>query len=430
MRRKLIIFICIIIVSLSLSLYFWMFHGSLSCDSEEFSRFGDYIGGTIGATMALLSAYLVFITYRQQVDFSKNQMIMSRRYQFENNFFQLLQVQRDIAKTLVIKRRDAMKPTRTISHIGEDAFYHAAEDIKQAMLELTYMTEDIERMSFDQLRRKLDGIFSHAIETYGEQSLSHYYRHLYHILKFVNNSNVADRDTYLSIVQAQMTNDELYLLFFDALSQFGYPKLYRIVEGHGLLENLHYHDFDYFKILQRKCYPKTYFKHSPNNAILIAGFFGKLRESTVIKLAQQFNACLIDVESLNFPHKDNIRLKVVGGASSFVKHLSEALHSDTLYLFDSSFVASDGKPILNSVFKELNPMAVILCVDDAESIYAQYNRNNGRQCYELDFIRKVIKVEKQTAAKFCEDYNIPIVTCMSNDIHSMNDFISVYSSPG
>lgn len=75
-------------------------------------------------------------------------------------------------------------------------------------------------------------------------------------------------------------------------------------------------------------------------------------------------------------------------------------------------------------------MAVILCVDDAESIYAQYNRNNGRQCYELDFIRKVIKVEKQTAAKFCEDYNIPIVTCMSNDIHSMNDFISVYSSPG
>ncbi len=85
--RKLLIVLCVIVVCLSLSLYFGMFHGSLSDSSEEFSRFGDYVGGTIGATMALLSAYLVFITYRQQVDFSKEQMELSRRAQFENIFF-------------------------------------------------------------------------------------------------------------------------------------------------------------------------------------------------------------------------------------------------------------------------------------------------------------------------------------------------------
>ena len=155
--RKLIIILCVIVVCLSFSLYFWMFHGSLSDNSEEFSRFGDYIGGTIGATMALLSAYLVFITYRQQVDFSKKQMELSRRAQFESNFFQLLQVQRDIAKTLVVKRRDSMRPTRLISHIGEDAFYHVAEDIKQAMLELAYMTEEIDSMNFEKIRRKIEG---------------------------------------------------------------------------------------------------------------------------------------------------------------------------------------------------------------------------------------------------------------------------------
>ena len=169
--RKLLIVLCVIVVCLSLSLYFGMFHGSLSDSSEEFSRFGDYVGGTIGATMALLSAYLVFITYRQQVDFSKEQMELSRRAQFENIFFQLLQVQRDIAKTLVVKRRDTMRPTRLFSHIGEDALYHVADDIKQAMLELAYMTEEIDSMNFEQLRRKIDAIFSHAVETYGEQSL-------------------------------------------------------------------------------------------------------------------------------------------------------------------------------------------------------------------------------------------------------------------
>lgn len=79
-----------------------------------------------------------------------------------------------------------MRPTRSFSHIGEDALYHVAEDIKQAMLELAYMTKEIDSMNFEQLRRKIDAIFSHAVETYGEQSLSHYYRHLFHILYFEN----------------------------------------------------------------------------------------------------------------------------------------------------------------------------------------------------------------------------------------------------
>lgn len=424
--RKLIIIFCIIVVCLSLSIYFWMFHGCLSDSSEEFSRFGDYIGGTIGATMALLSAYLVFITYRQQVDFSKEQMELTRRAQFESNFFQLLQVQRDIAKTLAVKRRDTMRPTRLFSHIGEEAFYHVAEDIKQSMLELAYMTEEIDSIDFEQLRRKIDTIFSHAVETYGEQSLSHYYRHLFHILKFVKTSGIANVESYLSIVQAQMTNDELYLLFFDALSKYGYPKLYKIVAEYGMLENLHYHDFDYFKILQRKCYPDTYFKYSPNNAILITGYFGKLRESTLIQLSRQFNASLVDVESMNYQHRDNIRIKIIGGESIVIKHLSDALHSDTLYLFDSSFVTSNGKPIDNSVFKELNPMAVVLCEDDVESIYAKY-KEYGHQCYKKDYIMSIIKEEKMTATMFCETYNIPCVICGSEDYQTMSDFISNYS---
>lgn len=420
------IFICIIFVGLSFSIYFFMFHGSLSDSTEEFSRFGEYIGGTIGATMALLSAYLVYKTYRQQVNFSKEQMALSCRAQFENIFFQLLQVQRDIAKSIVIKRRDTMRPTRFFSYIGEDAFFHAAEDLKQAMLELAYMTEEINNMNFEQLRRKLDEIFSNAVETYGEQSLSHYFRHLYHTLKFVEKSNVSDIIGYLSIVQAQMTNDELYLLFFDALSKYGYPKLYKIVAKYGLLENLYYHDFDYFKLLQRKCYPDTYFKHSPNNAFLIAGYFGKLRESTVIQLSQQFNACLIDVELMNYRQKDNISITIVGGESMVVKHLTDALNTDTLYLFDSSFVKSDGSPIDSTVLKELNPIGVILCEDDATSIYAQY-RDHDHQSFDIEFIKSILKTEKLAATKFCESYNIPYLICYSQDILSMSNFISGFS---
>ena len=106
--------------------------------------------------------------------------------------------------------------------------------------------------------------------------------------------------------------------------------------------------------------------------------------------------------------------------------MSDALHSDTLYLFDSSFVTSNGKPIDSSVFKELNPMAVIICEDDVESIDAKY-KEYGHQRYKIDYIMSIIKEEKRTAKMFCENYNIPFIICGSEDYRSMCDFISGYS---
>ena len=105
---------------------------------------------------------------------------------------------------------------------------------------------------------------------------------------------------------------------------------------------------------------------------------------------------------MNYWHRDNIWVKVIGGESIVVKHLLDALHSDALNLFDSYFMTSNGKPINSSVFKELNQMAVILCENDVESIYAKYKEYN-HQCYKLDYIMSIIKEEKRTATMFCEN---------------------------
>lgn len=58
-----------------------------------------------------------------------------------------------------------------------------------------------------------------------------------------------------------------------------------------------------------------YFKYSPNNAVLIIGYFGKLQESALIQLSQQSNASLIDMVYMNYWHRDRIRVKVIGGVS-------------------------------------------------------------------------------------------------------------------
>ena len=71
-------------------------------------------------------------------------------------------------------------------------------------------------------------------------------------------------------------------------------------------------------------------------------------------------------------------------------------------------------------------MAVVLCEDDVESIYAKY-KEYGHQCYKKDYIMSIIKEEKMTATMFCETYNIPCVICGSEDYQTMSDFISNYS---
>lgn len=255
--------------------YFHIFNGAFSCESEEFAIFGDYVGGTIGAVMALISIFLLYFTYKQQVDSSLEQSNLSRKTQFETNLFQLLSIQRDIRNEVLVTYRDSMDSTREKNIKGFDAITKVVGDLKLHMLDLEYEGVSLSTLSFKELKAKIDNIFCESMKGHDGYSLSHYFRHLYHIFKYIDDYTLdeIDKKEYIAIVQSELSNDELYLLFFNALSKYGYPKLYKLVEKYGILENLHYEDFDYFKMLQRKCYPNTYFKHSPNNAIVIAGFF-------------------------------------------------------------------------------------------------------------------------------------------------------------
>lgn len=87
-----------------------------------------------------------------------------------------------------------------------------------------------------------------------------------------------------------------------------------------------------------------YFKYSPNNAILITGYFGKLQESALIQLSQQFNASLIDMEYMNFWHRDSIRVKVIGGET-----ICQMPFTLILYIYLTALLmTSNRKPIDSS----------------------------------------------------------------------------------
>ena len=105
------------------------------------------------------------------------------------------------------------------------------------------------------------------------ENIGHYFRHLYQILRYIKDSEDAEiamygnivkgkkekkiRDNYkqyAQFIQAQMSIDELYLLFYDS---FLFPKLQERLQYYGMLENL---TIDNLANLSHNCLPEMKMK--------------------------------------------------------------------------------------------------------------------------------------------------------------------------
>lgn len=429
MKQKLFKFsiICIIIffVIVALLIYFCHFHNGLSENAEDYSYFGDYIGGTIGAIMAFVSALLIYMTYLKQVKFSEEQTYLARKSQFENNLFNMLSTQREIASQLSFKCRDPMDPANTRLYVGAEAINHTANIIKDVMLELGFDPQETNKALFADLRVKIDELFGRALKPYGISAFGHYFRHLYHTIKFIDKSGIEDKKKYALLVQAQMSNDELFLLFFNALSNYGYPKLYHFVSKYSLVENLYYRDFDYFKILQRRCYPNVFFKQSPNNAVLVVGYFSKLRESVMIEISNEFDMVLVDVEDIVYGSPDHYRLRTISGERKSVNHISDIIEEGKNYLFDGTLIVKhdDRTEIADRTMLELNPKAIISCIDTTEIIQGVLSERQ-KAIYDGEAINHIMHKEQECARYICRNYNIPLLECASTNKERMVSFLS------
>lgn len=72
-----------------------------------------------------------------------------------------------------------------------------------------------------------------------QSDLGHYFRNLYHIVKFVEKSPIGKklRITYIKMLRAQLSNYEILLLGYNALHAYG-KKFYPFIEKYELLKNL------------------------------------------------------------------------------------------------------------------------------------------------------------------------------------------------
>jgi hypothetical protein len=143
---------------------------------------------------------------------------------FENSFFQLLKFQ-----------RDSMQAMRVVIEHGDEWEGSMGFRVAVSNLERSFGDGYGRPMEEDQLLKYVDHNFKQFCASDGSD-FGHYFRTLFHLIEFVDGSIIEGKPYYVGLVRAQLSTDELSLLFFNGLSEEG-KQFKHFIEKYALLKN-------------------------------------------------------------------------------------------------------------------------------------------------------------------------------------------------
>lgn len=277
-------------------------------DEQLTGIIGDFIGGVIGTVWSFAGVILFFLALRLQskelslqLEEMKNTRNVFQVQQFESTFFNLLKTQNEIRQSIELREevyKHSQFETQTTLYNGSAVFEKIKNYIIKEKEQLEKNIEIIQKrlsdksdlkpeekekniknflalytISYNDLIKnpelKAKVIFKLAYTKY-TNSLSHYFRNLYHILLYIkeneelelsqnfqdvfkgekisisiNNVDLEEKriknkyKKYSHFLQAQMSGTELFLLFYNALF---FEKSKKLVQYYDLIENLNIDD--------------------------------------------------------------------------------------------------------------------------------------------------------------------------------------------
>jgi hypothetical protein len=246
-------------------------HDTSRFSLSNLANFGSYAQGTVASLWslgALLFLYATLLAQREQLKQQQQQLEEQRiQYEdeqerlktenqqqsqqfdlqqqsiklqsFENSFFQQIKLFNDVRIQTSIDYE---------AFTGEVTAYEGPNCFKTCRTLLTngYPHSNFQRISecapvnAQELKNAAHDYFMKFYEPY-RHGLDHYFRQLYHIIKFVDSSHALNTDVekrrYTSLVRAQLTDNELFLLFYNGVCPHA-EKFRPLIEKYGLLEHL------------------------------------------------------------------------------------------------------------------------------------------------------------------------------------------------
>lgn len=207
---------------------------------NETGQVGDTIGGIISPFIAILAAWLTYKAFIIQYEANEQLKKDSRISSFENTFFQMLQMQQMIINNLTLRgifyTKNVSRPLRELK--GREVFSFLYEMVD---------SDRIQFLNGPTIQGGIKDNIAHLVVDYFSKTdnlsfLDHYFRHLYRIIKFVDDAIIIESKTkkyeYICILRAQLSDYELGFLFYNCLSDNGREKFKPLIEKYALFNNL------------------------------------------------------------------------------------------------------------------------------------------------------------------------------------------------
>lgn len=215
--------------------------------SKEIStNLGDFLWGTIGIGLTFVSTLLMFSTFRMQRKQFEETQKDSYRTRFEGTFFNMLSMFYNV-------RAESDKSILNSSCLNSsnlrDFYYGFCELYKNKIETDSSFSEsmsvlrksDILPTQFETALVDLGNVYDEYIQKQ-HCNVGFYFRYVHNLIAFVIRhweDSYADTHAYLNFIQAQMSDEELALLFYDSISKKGEDKNH----GHTFRENLDKYSF-------------------------------------------------------------------------------------------------------------------------------------------------------------------------------------------
>lgn len=247
------------------------FNTSLQIDSELAAKFGDFFGGFIGTIFAIFSVILLIYTIvSQHLEISKNGA--------RDRFFKMLDYHNENIRSIRVPSLETEK--NQIIEEGRRAFVVYKIQLKRLLQAVTEIDQELstnltdaqkidiaymcfyygqsdtwidfisQKLSFHQSGSIIAGMMLGKVKVRedlklgrtNQTDLSSYFRNMYNAIKLVDNDKYLSESEKINLVKiyrAQLSNPELYILFFNLVSRFGKKwNANGYIEKYELLTNL------------------------------------------------------------------------------------------------------------------------------------------------------------------------------------------------